>query len=98
MSQRGSIVRPNGKRRTWAILYRDPNRRQQWEGKFKTKIAAQSRLNEVLAEIDKGTYARLSTVLFECFAQEIGLWFAHQQATNPTARVNIGLGATVRAH
>lgn len=51
-------------------LYRDPSRRQEWEGKFKTKSAAQSRLNEVLTQIDKGTYSRPSALLFERFAEE----------------------------
>jgi hypothetical protein len=56
MSQRGHIVRPSGTRKTWAIMYRDDVGRLRWEGKFKTKSDAQRRLNEVLGEIDQGTY------------------------------------------
>src|SRR5258707_9872351 len=43
-------------------------RQQQWEGKFKKRTEAQARLNEVLGAIDKGTYARPSSVTFEEFA------------------------------
>src|SRR5689334_5473350 len=73
MSQSGHIVRPSGARKTWAVMYRNPSGIQQWEGKFKTKSAAQQRLNEVLGEIDKGTYSRPSTVTFENFAED---WLA----------------------
>jgi len=73
MSQGGHIVKPNGKRKTWAIIYRDPAGIQQWEGKFKKRTEAQARLNEVLGSIDKGTYARPSSVTFEKFAED---WLA----------------------
>jgi integrase len=69
MSQRGHIVKPKGARRTWSIIYRDPNGRQMWEGKFDTKSAAQRRLNEVLGAIDRGTFAWPSSVSFEQFAE-----------------------------
>jgi integrase len=70
VSQRGHIVKPSGTRRTWSIIYRDPSGVQQWEGRFKTRSAGQRRLNEVLGEIDKGTYARPSSVTFEKFAED----------------------------
>jgi hypothetical protein len=73
MSQRGHIVKPSGRRKTWAIIYRDPAGIQQWEGKFKKRTEAQARLNEVLGAIDKGTYARPSSVTFEKFAED---WLA----------------------
>src|SRR5580700_314646 len=73
MSQGGHIVKPTGKRKTWAIIYRDPEGTQQWEGKFKKRSEAQTRLNEVLGAIDKGTYARPSSVTFETFAAD---WLA----------------------
>src|SRR5215469_811050 len=73
MSQRGHIVKPSGKRKTWAVIYRDPTGVQQWEGKFKKRTEAQARLNEVLGAIDKGTYARPSSVTFEKFAED---WLA----------------------
>jgi integrase len=73
MSQRGHIVKPSGARKTWSIIYRDPTGAQQWEGKFRTRGDAQRRLTEVLGDIDKGTYARPSSVTFEKFAED---WLA----------------------
>jgi integrase len=70
VSQRGHIVKPTGARRSWSIIYRDPHGEQLWEGKFKTKSAAQRRLNEVLGEIDRGTFARPIEVTFEQFAED----------------------------
>src|SRR3981081_1296234 len=73
MSQGGHIVKSSGERKTWAIIYRDPAGIQQWEGKFKKRTEAQARLNEVLGAIDKGTFARPSSVTFEQFAED---WLA----------------------
>jgi hypothetical protein len=73
MSQGGHVVKPTGKRKTWAIIYRDLTGVQQWEGKFKKRAQAQARLNEVLGAIDKGTYSRPSSVTFEKFAED---WLA----------------------
>jgi integrase len=73
MSQGGHIVKPSGARKTWSIIYRDPSGAQRWEGKFRTRSDAQRRLTEVLGEIDKGTYARPSSVTFEKFAKD---WLA----------------------
>jgi hypothetical protein len=56
MSQGGHLVKPTGSRKTWAIMYRDTEGKLRWEGKFRTKSNAQTRLSEVLNEIDKGTY------------------------------------------
>jgi integrase len=70
VSQGGHIVKPTDARRTWSIIYRDPEGHQRWEGKFKTKSAAQRRLTEVLGEIDRGTFARPSSVTFEQFAED----------------------------
>jgi integrase len=68
MSQGGHIIKPKGNRRSYSIIYRDPTGQQRWEGKFKTRSDAQKRLNEVLGGIDKGAYARPSSVSFEEFA------------------------------
>ncbi len=73
MSQAGHIVKPGGARKTWSVVYRDPSGGQRWEGKFRTRHEAQKRLNEVLGEIDKGTYARPSSVTFGKFAED---WLA----------------------
>jgi len=42
--------------------YRDPDKVQRWEGKFKTRSAAQDRLTEVLGEIKRGAYHSPSEV------------------------------------
>src|SRR5665213_4625139 len=68
MSQGGHLVKPTGSRKTWAIIYRDTEGKLRWEGKFRTKSHAQTRLSEVLNEIDKGTYSRPSSLSFEQFA------------------------------
>jgi hypothetical protein len=44
MSHRGHVVKPTAKRRTWAIIYRDPTGVQHWEGNFKKRTEAQARL------------------------------------------------------
>ena len=51
-------------------MYRDTEGTLRWEGKFRTKSNAQTRLSEVLNEIDKGTYSRPSSLSFEQFAKE----------------------------
>ncbi|HEY2122045.1 MAG TPA: hypothetical protein VGH07_00490 [Chthoniobacterales bacterium] len=70
MSQGGHLVKPVGSRKTWAIMYRDSEGVLRWEGKFRTKGNAQTRLSEVLTEIHKGTYSRPSSLSFEQFAKE----------------------------
>jgi len=70
MSQGGHLVKPVGSRKTWAIMYRDTEGVLCWEGKFRTKSNAQTRLSEVLTEIHKGTYSRPSSLSFEQFAKE----------------------------
>jgi integrase len=54
-------------------MYRDPDGKLQWEGKFATKGEAQTRLTEVLGEINKGTFARPTSITFEKFAES---WLA----------------------
>jgi integrase len=73
MSQGGHIVKPKGTRKTWSIMYRDPDGKMLWEGKFEKKSAAQTRLTEVLGEINKGTFARPNSVTFEKFSES---WLA----------------------
>jgi hypothetical protein len=70
MSQGGHLVKPVGPRKSWAIMYRDTEGVLRWEGKFRTKSNAQTRLSEVLTEIHKGTYSRPSSLSFEQFAKE----------------------------
>jgi hypothetical protein len=62
MSQGGHLVKRIGSRKTWAIMYRDTDVKLRWEGKFRTKSNAQTRLSEVLNEIDKVTYSRPSSL------------------------------------
>jgi len=73
VSQRGHIVKPTGRRKTWAIMYRDGDGNLRWEGKFISRADAQRRLTSVLGEIDKGTYTRPSSLTSEQFAKE---WLA----------------------
>jgi len=110
VSQGGCIVKPSGARKTWSIKYRDPTGEQLWEGKFKTKNAARARLNEILGQIDKGTYARPSSVTFEVRRglaggatadprkHRIRLWVDHQSATDPSPRIDRSFGAPIRSH
>jgi hypothetical protein len=51
-------------------MYRDTEGVLRWEGKFRTKSNAQTRLSEVLTEIHKGSYSRPSSLNFEQFAKE----------------------------
>ncbi|HYK58019.1 MAG TPA: site-specific integrase [Bryobacteraceae bacterium] len=87
MSQAGHIVRRGGARKTWSIRYRDPSGVLQWEGKFKTRHDAQKRLNEVLGEIDKGTYTRRSSVTFEKFAED---WLASRRQIRGSTEAGYG--------
>lgn len=51
-------------------MYRDWEGKLRWEGKFEVKSSAQRRLIEALGEVDKGVYARPSSVTFEQFAKD----------------------------
>lgn len=70
---RGTIVRPRGRRRSWGVvveLSRDPatgQRRQHWKGGFKTRQEAQAHLNEILPQVQHGTYAPPSKELVRDF-------------------------------
>jgi hypothetical protein len=68
-------------------MYRDPTGVRQWEGKFKTRHDAQKRLNEVLGEIDKGTYSRRSSVTFEKFAED---WLASRRRIRGSTEAGYG--------
>jgi integrase len=65
--QRGAIVRRYNR---YSIKYRTPDGKQKWESGFATKAEAQSRLNELLQEIDKGTYIEPKTITFAEFAEQ----------------------------
>ena len=65
--QRGAIVKRYNR---YSVKYRTPEGKQKWESGFETKAAAQSRLNELLLEIDKGSYVEPKTVTFAEFAVE----------------------------
>jgi hypothetical protein len=68
--QRGTVIRPSGRRRNWAIKYRDQWGNQVWEGGFENRGKAQSRLNEVLKDVDVGAYIPRTSATFEQFAKE----------------------------
>ena len=63
--QRGSIVK---KGRSHYIVFRTPEKKQKWIGAFPNKASARSRLNEILVEINCGTYLEPKPVTFEKFA------------------------------
>lgn len=65
--QRGAIVKRYNR---YSIKYRTPDGKQKWESGFATKAEAQARLNELLQEIDKGTYIEPKTITFAEFAEQ----------------------------
>ena len=52
------------------MKYRTPEGKQKWESGFDTKAQAQSRLNELLLDIDQGMYVEPKTIVFAEFADE----------------------------
>jgi len=65
--QRGSIVK---KGRSIYIVFRTPEKTQKWLGAFPNKASARSRLNEILVEIDRGTYLAPKPITFGEFASK----------------------------
>jgi len=65
MRQAGSVVK---KRKRYYVVYRTPAGKQKWEGGFDTKGKAQTRLTDVLGEIQTGAYFEPSEMLFKDFA------------------------------
>jgi integrase len=65
--QRGAIVKRYNR---YSLKYRTPDGKQKWESSFATKAEAQARLNELLQEIDKGTYVEPKTITFAEFAEQ----------------------------
>lgn len=70
MRQRGSIIRPRGARRSWSVKYRTEAGLQRFKSGFRTRSEAQVYLNEVLSQINAGTYLERKPITFEAFAQE----------------------------
>jgi integrase len=73
--QRGSIVPKGG---LYFAVFRDRHGKQQWIGEkprqgFKSATAARRRLNEILVELDRGSYIKPKTGTFADFAAE---WLA----------------------
>jgi len=73
--QRGTIVRPSGRRKTWSVKYRDQFNKQHWEGGFRTCGEAQAKLNEVLPQVDSGAYTPKTAIAFALFAER---WLANR--------------------
>src|SRR5450432_823694 len=95
VSQRGHIVKPTRPRKTWAIMYRDGDANMRWEGKFNSRTDAQRRLTSVLAEIDKGTYTRPSSLKFEQFSKE---WLAGRRQIRGSTESGYGFTDQITAH
>ena len=70
MRQRGTILKPRGARQTYSVKYRTASGKQVFKGGFPTKATAQEHLNEVLGQIDKGTYFGRAVITFEKFAEQ----------------------------
>jgi integrase len=73
--QRGSVVSKGG---LYFAVFRDGQGKQQWVGEkpgqgFQSAAAARRRLNEILVEIDRGSYIKPKTGTFAQFAEE---WLA----------------------
>jgi len=64
--QRGSIAR---KGKALYIVFRTPEKKQKWIGPFPNKASARSRLNEILVEIDRGSYLEPRPTTFKDFAE-----------------------------
>jgi len=93
VSQRGHLVKPTGPRKTWAIMYRDGDENLRWEGKFNSRTDAQRRLTSVLAEIDKGTYTRPSSLTFGAILQGM----ASRATSDPRALRSPGYGSLIKS-
>jgi len=69
MGQRGRIDSPDSTRRTWSIMYRDGRGKLQWEGKFKRKGDAPSRLNSAPGDMECGADTKPRSSTFEQFVR-----------------------------
>jgi integrase len=67
MRQAGSIIK---KRKRYYVVYRRPDKKQKWEGGFATKGKAQTRLTELLRQMDTGTYVEATEETFSEFADK----------------------------
>jgi integrase len=90
MRQAGSIVK---KRKRWYVVYRTPEKRQKWEGGFKTKGEAQGRLTEILGQIQTGAYCEPSSMAFSVFAN---LWLSGR--INITTATEVGYESYMKRH
>src|SRR5262245_33344515 len=68
MRRQGGSVRKRGS--VYYVIYRTPEGRQKWESGFPNKASARAHLNEILIEINKGTYTEPKPILFSEFAAE----------------------------
>ena len=64
--QRGSITK---KGNVYYIVFRDLEKKQKWVGPFPNKASARGRLNEILVEINCGSYTEPKPITFEDFAE-----------------------------
>jgi hypothetical protein len=64
--QRGSITKKGD---VYYIVFSDLEKKQKWVGPFPNKASARGRLNEILVEINCGSYAEPKPITFENFAE-----------------------------
>jgi integrase len=65
--QRGSIFKRGD---AWTVVYRTREGKQKWEGGFRTRELAQTRLNEVLDTIRTNRYVEPKETLFKAFCDD----------------------------
>ncbi|MFN8009040.1 MAG: site-specific integrase [Terriglobia bacterium] len=64
--QGGSILKRGS---VYYVIYRSPEGKQKWESGFPNKVSARTHLNEVLTEINRGTYLEPKPITFAEFAE-----------------------------
>src|SRR5258706_2257756 len=80
--QRGFITKKGD---VYYIVFRDLEKKQKWVGPFPNKASARGRLNEILVEINCGTYTEPKPIRFEDFAENyIGARCSIPGSTSPS--------------
>ncbi|MGH2688762.1 MAG: Arm DNA-binding domain-containing protein, partial [Actinomycetota bacterium] len=99
-TMRGSVLKPDGRYRTWRIRWEEPpdpatgKRRQRLKGGFRTRRDAERALREILGEMDRGGYVSPTRQSVGQFMEE---WLAAIRSTvRPTTWESYGI--LVRVH
>jgi integrase len=68
MHRQGGSIQKRGS--VYYVIYRTPEGKQKWESGFPNKASARAHLNEILIEINKGTYVEPKPITFAEFAED----------------------------